>query len=295
MVGQQIERLDFADRSRMTYLRMDQESESGSAAGLYFEFLGRSRRMAATIVRSVTRLIRPPDQFFGSSPRAASFTRADLKFAWVGVMAGIVGLAALLLLGWSEIGADPVSATERPADPSPRLAAAAAAQFETQADRMEGIRQRGLDLLRGDFHDEEPPPPTPLARGDRLPIQDTIMKPAIRVATAGEDERSVAPSAPLPRRPVASKPSQANEKHAAEERPAHRRHARHASRHHRDRIRMAHAKYVQVPGEPQVASGNEQQPNRAPEENKTFGWVTRLPDAIVPSSWKDGWDNLWSK
>src|SRR5258705_13944873 len=59
---------------------------------------------------------------------------------------------------------------------------------------------------------------------------------------------------------------------------------------------MAHAKYVQVPGAPQVALGGGLQPSRAPpEENKVFGWVTRLPDAIVPSSWKSGWDNLWAK
>jgi hypothetical protein len=45
-----------------------------------------------------------------------------------------------------------------------------------------------------------------------------------------------------------------------------------------------------------VALGGALQPNRAPpEENKVFGWVTRLPDAIVPSSWKSGWDNLWAK
>ena len=50
---------------------------------------------------------------------------------------------------------------------------------------------------------------------------------------------------------------------------------------------MAHAEYVQVAGEPQVTSAGGMQPDRAPpEENKAFGWVRRLPDALVPSSWK---------
>jgi hypothetical protein len=291
MARQEIERLDFADRSRMTYLRMVDEAESCFDAGFYFEFSERCRRMAAAIVHTVANVIRPPDQFFGSYPTAASFTPAALRFAWVGVMAGIAGLAALLLLGWSEIGTGPVSATERRADPS--SSPAAAPQVETQADRMEGIRRRGLELLRATFPEDEPSPS--LARGDRLEVHDATIKPVMRIATAGEDEGSVAPSAPLPARPAASKPAEAKEKHAVKERPAHRRHAR-ASRHHRDRVRMARAKYVQVPGAPQVALGGGQQPNRAPpEENKVFDWVTRLPDALVPSSWKGGWENLWAK
>ena len=69
----------------------------------------------AAITRTVADAIRPPDHFFGSHATAASFTPADLRFAWVGVMAGIAGLATLLLLGWSEVGA---GATERRADPS---------------------------------------------------------------------------------------------------------------------------------------------------------------------------------
>jgi hypothetical protein len=256
MARQQIERLDFTDRSRTTHLRMDHEAEACSGNGFYFE------------------------------SSAGSFRLADLRFAWIGVMAGIAGLAALLLLGWSEIGAGPVGATERRADPPSKPAAAA--QVETQADRMEEIRRRGLELLRADFPEDAPSPP--LARGDRLELQDANIKPAVRIATAGEDERSAAPSEPLPAQPAASKPAEAKQKHAVEERPSHRRHARRTSRQHRDRVRMANAKYVQVPAEPQVAlSGGLQQPNRAPpEDNNVFGWM-------MPSSWKDGWDNMWAK
>ena len=80
------------------------------------------------------------------------------------------------------------------------------------------------------------------------------------------------------------------------ERPAHRDHARRASRHHRDRVRVAQAEYVRVAGETQMTSAGGLQPDRAPpEENKAFGWVSRLPDAIVPSSWKGGWENLLAK
>ena len=291
MARQQSERLDFADRSRTTYLRMDHESESCFDSGFYFEFSERCRRHAAAIVRTVANVIRPPDHFFGSNATAASFTPADLRFAWVGVMAGIAGLATLLLLGWSEIGAGSVSVTERRADPSSSLAGAP--RVETQAERMEAIRRRGLELLRAEFPEDEPSPS--LARGDRLEVHDSTIKPGMRIATAGDNEGSVAPSAPLPAPPAASKPAEA-EKPAVEKRPTHRRHAKRASSNRRDRFSMARAKYVQVPGAPQGALGGGLQPNRAPpEENKVFGWVTRLPDAIVPSSWKSGWDNLWAK
>ena len=118
----------------------------------------------------------------------------------------------------------------------------------------------------------------------------------MRIATAGENDDSVAPPAPLPAQPAASKPAEAKEKHAVKERPPHRAHARRASRHHRDRVRKAQAKYVQVAGEPQMTSAGGPQPDRAPpEENKAFGWVRRLPDALVPSSWKGGWENLRAK
>ena len=68
MAGQQIERLDFADRSRMTYLRMVDEADTCFDAGFYFEFSERCRRHAAAIVRTVANVIRPPDHFFGSYP-----------------------------------------------------------------------------------------------------------------------------------------------------------------------------------------------------------------------------------
>jgi hypothetical protein len=270
---------------------MDQEAGSCFSAGFYFRFYESCHRMAAAIARNVADVIRPPDRFFGSYATAASFTPAYLRFAWVGIMAGIAGLAALLLLGWSEIGAGPVSATERRADPS--SSPAAAPRVETQADRMEAIRRRGLEMLRADFPEEEPSPS--LARGDRLELHDATIKPVMRIATAGADDDSVAAPAPLPALPSASKPAEAKEKHAVKERPAHRGHARRASRHHRHRVRMAHAKYVQVAGEPQMTSAGGLQPDRAPpEENKAFGWVKRLPDALVPSTSKGGWENLWA-
>jgi hypothetical protein len=207
-------------------------------------------------------------------------------------MAGIAGLATLLLLGWSEIGAGSVSVTERRADPSSSLAGAP--RVETQAERMEAIRRRGLELLRAEFPEDEPSPS--LARGDRLELHDATIKPVMRIATAGEDDDSVAAPAPLPARPAASKPAEAKEKHAVKERPPDRGHARRASRHHRDRVRVAHAKYVQGAGEAQMTSAGGLQPDRAPpEENKAYGWVKRLPDAMVPSSWKGGWENLWAK
>jgi hypothetical protein len=289
MAGQQIGRLDFADRSRRPYPRVDHEAQSG-LDGFYFEFSGRCRRLAAAIPRTVANVIQPSDQLFGSYSTAVSFTPADLRFAWVGVIASITGLAALLLLGWNEIGVGPASATVPGA---PSSSPVAAPQVETQADRMEAIRRRGLELLRADFPEDEPSPS--LARGDRLEVHDETIKPVTRIATAGEGEGSVVPSAllPTPARPAANKPAEAKEKHAVEERPAHRRHPRRASRHQREQVRMAQAKYAQVPGEPQGAVGGALQP--PPEENKVFGWVTRLPDAIVPSSWKGGWENLWTK
>jgi hypothetical protein len=292
MARQQIERLDFADRSRMTYLRMDQEAGSILGAGFYFWFCESCQRMAAKIARNVADVIRLRDHFFGSYATAASFTPADVRFAWVGCMAGIAGLAMLLLLGRSENGAGPVSATERPADPPSSLAAAP--RVETQAERMEAIRRRGLELLRADFPEDEPSPS--VARGDRLELHDATIKPVMRIATAGEDDGSIAAPAPLPAQPAASKPAEAKEKHAVKERPAHRGHARRASRHHRDRVKRAHAEYVQVAGEPQKTLAGGLEPDRPPpEENKAFGWVRRLPDALVPSSWKGGWENLRAK
>jgi len=271
---------------------MDQEAGSCFGAGFYFKFYESCHRMAAAIARTVADGIRSSDHFFGSYATAASFTPADLRFAWAGVMAGIAGLATLLLLGWSEIGAGSVSATERRAYPS--SSPAAAPQVETQAERLEAIRRRGLELLRADFPEDEPSPS--LARGDRLELHDATIKPVMRIATAGEAGDSVAAPAPLPARPAASKPAEAKEKHAVKERPPHRAHARRASRHHSDRVRMAHAKDVQVAREPQMTSAGGLQPDRAPpEENKAFGWVKRLPDAMVPSSWKGGWENPWAK
>ena len=214
MARQQIERLDFEDRSRITNFQMDRETGSRSDAGIYFKFSESCQHMAAAITRNVADTIRPRDHFFGSYARTASFTLADRRFAWVGVMAGIAGLATLLAFGWSEIGAGAVSATERRADPS---GPAAVPLIEAEAG-MEAIRRRGLELLRADVSEDEPY--QSLARGDRLEPPDAI-KPVMRVATAGEDN-SVAAPAPLPTQPAASKPAKAKEKNAAKQRQARR-------------------------------------------------------------------------
>jgi hypothetical protein len=216
--------------------------------------------MAATVVRAAADVIRPPDQFFGSYATAPPLT-ANLRFAWISVTAGIAVLAALLFLSWSDIGTGPVSATE----PRPEYSGAIAApHVQTQADRMEAIRRRGLELLRADFPEHEPSPS--LVRGDRLEIHNAPTKPVIRIATGREDEGSVAASAPLSALPATGKPGAAKNKDAMEESQAHRRHARRASRHHRDRVRMAHAKYVQVAGEPQVTSSGGKPPDWPPPQ-----------------------------
>ncbi len=123
MARQQIVRLDFADLRRTTDFQGDQETESSSGEGIYFRLCERCRHTTAAITRTVADAIRPRDDFFGSDARAASFTPADRRLAWFGVIAGIAGLAALLLFAWSEFGAGMVSATERPADSSSVAAA----------------------------------------------------------------------------------------------------------------------------------------------------------------------------
>src|SRR5258706_16190311 len=117
MARQQIERLDFADRSRMTYLRMDQEAGSCFGAGFYFKLYESCHHMAAAIARTVADAIRPPDHFFGSYATAASFTPADLRFAWVGVMAGTARVATPLLLRGGEIMRHTDNPTRRRPDP----------------------------------------------------------------------------------------------------------------------------------------------------------------------------------
>jgi hypothetical protein len=54
-----------------------------------------------------------------------------------------------------------------------------------------------------------------------------------------------------------------------------------------DRVRMAHAKNVQIAAEPQMTSAGGLQADRAPpEENKAFQvGQAAAPDTIVPSSW----------
>src|SRR5258707_13238381 len=143
MARQQIERLDFADRSRMTYLRMDQEAGSCFGAGFYFKLYESCRHMAAAIARTVADAIRPPDHFFGSYATAASFTPADLRFAWVGVMAGTARLATLLLLALGANLTRTGSPTQLRAEASNP---ATPPRVETGGERVERMRRRGLGL-----------------------------------------------------------------------------------------------------------------------------------------------------
>jgi hypothetical protein len=272
MARQQIVRLDPADLRRTTDFQGDQETESSSGEGIYFGLCERYRHTTAAITRTVADAIRPRDDFFGSDARAASFTPADRRLAWFGVIAGIAGLAALLLFAWSEFGAGTVNATERPADSS---SVAAAPLIETQPERTEAIRQRGLELLRVDIPEDAP--------SHRLESQDGAMKPVTRIATAGETNSIAAPAA-LPLPPTADKAANAKDK-AAKLKAAKERQARRAAQKARDQARAAQAKAVQTPAEPQTVSAA-----APPEEDNAFGWVRRLPDTIA-----GGWENLWSK
>jgi hypothetical protein len=266
MVRQRIERKDRANPSeKLTILRYA-EAETCSGAGFYFESF-------------VT---------FGRE--------ADGRFAWAGVMASIAGLAALLLFGWSQIEPDAVStikvSTIQPwIDPSSELTAAP--EVSMQDEPPEELKRRGRELLRAEFPQGQWSPP--VEGGDRLETHDATTKPSAEIATAGENDSVVAPAAfpaPIAASPPAeskiSKAAGAKERRAAE-RQVHRLHARLAKRHHRDPVSLANAKYVQV-REPRTTPAGKPQPEQAaPAENKAFGWVTPWP------SWKDTWDNLWSK
>lgn len=289
MARQQIVRLDPADLRRTTDFRGDQETGSSSGEGIYFRLCKRCRHTTAAIIRTVADAIRPRDDFFGSDARAASFTPADRRLAWFGVIAGIAGLAALLLFAWSEFGAGTVNATERPADSS---SVAAAAPIETQPERTEAIRQRGLELLRSDTL-EEAPPQLP-ARGDRRESREAATKPVMRIATAGEANSIVVPDPLQAQAQAADKPATAKDK-AAKAKAMKERQARRAAKKARDQARAAQekaaqekaaqAKAAQVPAEPQAVAAA-----APPEEDNALGWVRRLPDTIA-----GGWENLWSK
>lgn len=243
--------------------------------------------MTAAITRTVADAIRPRDDFFGSDARAASLTPADRRLAWFGAIAGIAGVAALLLFAWSEFGAGMVSATERPADSS---SVAAVPLIETQPERTEAIRRRGMELLRVDIPEDAPPQSR--ARGDRLESQDAAIKPVMRIATAGEASSIVVPDplqAQAQAQPAADKLATAKEK-AAKAKAAKERQARRAAQKARDQARAAQekaaqAKAVQAPAEPQAVPAA-----APPEEDNALGWVRRLPDTIA-----GGWENLWSK
>ncbi len=282
MARQPIVRLDPADLRRTTDFRGDEETGSGSGEGIYFRLCESCRHMAAAIFRTVADAVRPRDDFFGSS-RAASFALADRRLAWAGVAAGIAGLAALLLFAWSEFSAGAVSATERHAAPHEL---SAVPSVETQPERTEAIRQRGLELLRVDIPEDAPSQSS--ARGDRLESQDGAVKPVTRIATAGE-ANSIAAPAPLPVPPAADKAATAKDK-AAKLKAAKERQARRAAQKARDQARAAQekaaqAKAAQVPADPQNVAAA-----APPEEDNAFGWVKRLPDTIA-----GGWENLWAK
>jgi hypothetical protein len=249
----QSERSAFGYASKTKALEVDYEPQAASKRGPYFDFPETAARMAAS------------------------------KFAWAGVMVSIAGSAALfLLLTQNEPG--PANATG--ANASSTLSAAPQVVTQTAKVEMEELRRRGLDLLRTEFPEDAPS--APLARGDRLGLNDGARRPDMLIATAGRDESLAAPP-PLPvpiaasPRPEAkvSKPEKVKER--AVESPVHRRHARHALAHRRDRVRMANANYVQ-------ARRREPLPTTVPvEESSGAGTVAPW------SSWKNDWDKLWSK
>jgi hypothetical protein len=196
-------------------------------------------------------------------------------------MVSIAGPAALLLL-WSQNEAG-VKATG--ANAPPTWSAAPQVVTQTATVEMEELRRRGLELLRTESPEGAPSPP--LARGDRLELNDRAMRPDMLIATAGNDE-SVAAPALLPVPTAASPRSEAKVskpekvKERALERPVDRRHVRRALAPRRDRVRMANANYVQ-------ARRREPLPTTVPvEENSGYG-------SVAPwSSWKNDWDKLWS-
>jgi hypothetical protein len=252
----QSQRPAFGNRGETNVLSLD-EDEVASKRGRYSEF--------------------SETEFSGKAPRMAAS-----RFAWAGVMASIAGPAALVLF-WSHNEAGPVSATD--GRPSASSTLSAAPQVVTQTATMEELRRRGLELLRTEFPEDAPSPP--LARADRLELNDPAIRPDLLIATVGED--SVAAQAPFAE-PTASsqraeakvsKPEKVKENRTVE-RPMHRRHAGRALPHRRDRVRMANANYVQARREPLMTTV-------PPEENSAVG-------SLAPwSSWKNDWDKLWSK
>src|SRR3954463_14518119 len=197
-------------------------------------------------------------------------------------MVSIAGSAALFLL-WTQDEPGPANATD--ANASSTLSAAPQVVIRTAAAEVEELRRRGLELLRTEFPEDAPSPP--LARADRLELNDPAIRPDLLIATVGED--SVAAQAPFAE-PTASsqraeakvsKPEKVKENRTVE-RPMHRRHAGRALPHRRDRVRMAKANYVQPRREPLMTTV-------PPEENSAVG-------SLAPwSSWKNDWDKLWSK
>src|SRR3954470_7872849 len=112
----QSERSAFGYPSKTKALGVDYEPQVASKRGRYFEFPETAARIAAS------------------------------RFAWAGVMVSIAGPAALLLL-WSHNEAGPVNATGANAS----TLSAPQVVTQTATVEMEGLRQRGLELLRTEF------------------------------------------------------------------------------------------------------------------------------------------------
>jgi len=131
-----------------------------------------------------------------------------------------------------------------------------APRVETQAERMEAIRRRGLELLRaGPFPKTSRPHRLAPGGPPRTARRDHKARHAHRNGPA-RDGGSIVPPAPLPERPAASKPAEAKEKHAVKERPGPSSSCAACFK----GINVIGSgwrmpKYVQVPGAPQVALG----------------------------------------
>jgi hypothetical protein len=226
----------------------------------------------------------PDDRFFFNF----SERFRQMKYVWAAVMAGLAGLAALVVLNWHQIEGDPVSAAAPRADLS---SLASAPQVAEQPPTVEELRRRGLELLRTEFPEDQPSPP--LGRGDRLELHDATLQPVVRVATADADDGLIAPAgvptiAASPRTEAQLiKPPIAKQKQALK-RPVYRHHARRSATHRRDRVRMAHATYLQTRGASQTTSAARPQTEQSAPEETSGRFAPWL-------SWKDDWDKFWSK
>jgi hypothetical protein len=164
------------------------------------------------LLRGARDVVQPQDQFFGP-PVCRSVGASKRLVAFLGVLTGgVVSMATLLLVGWSDLRPGSAKATEPPSVyPSfyPSAETSAPRVIELGAEEMlrrEAIRRRGLEMLRADFSD-----PLPLPRGNRLelPAQAADLT-AMRLAAASASGATPAAAPSLaPAQPQQSSPLEA--------------------------------------------------------------------------------------